>query len=284
MKKIYINLAITLSVVGLMIAAIIYLMQNSLFTVSWFSTNYLNRTMVYQATTLALSLVIIFITALQTKFQSLRLLSIKRIDGEVIPEPWIGISKKNKDSWKTLGRNIAIIISVVTAVAIYFQVYRNGVIQTLTFTSFLLIVLFALINSFVEEVTFRHTFASIVEYHQLNPYISKALSAIIFGGVHYLGTPGKFLASFWRDFSVGSYQKHSRNERILLGLADSFCTGRDHYDGLIPNIKLVKRLSYSLKVSLYRIIYLQTNNKILIILLSHTLSDYTDRKTLRNHC
>lgn len=67
-------------------------------------------------------------------------------------------------------------------------------------------------------------------------------------------------------------------------MADSFCTGRDHYDGLIPNIKLVKRLSYSLKVSLYRIIYLQTNNKILIILLSHTLSDYTDRKTLRNHC
>lgn len=59
MKKIYINLAITLSVVGLMIAAIIYLMQNSLFTVSWFSTNYLNRTMVYQATTLALSLVIV---------------------------------------------------------------------------------------------------------------------------------------------------------------------------------------------------------------------------------
>ncbi|MGI6090393.1 MAG: CPBP family intramembrane glutamic endopeptidase [Saccharofermentanales bacterium] len=191
MKKIYINLVITLSVVGLMIAAILYLMHNSLFTFSLFSTNYLNRTMVYQATTLVLSSVIILITALQTKFQSLRLLSIKRIDGEVIPEPWIGITKKNKDSWKKLGRNIAIIISVVTAVAIYFQVYRNGVIQTLTFTTFLLIVLFALVNSFVEEVTFRHTFASIVEYHQLNPYISKALSAIIFGGVHYFGTPGK---------------------------------------------------------------------------------------------
>jgi hypothetical protein len=191
MKKIYINLAITLSVVGLMIAAILYLMQNSLFTFSLFSTNYLNRTMVYQATTLVLSLVIIFITALQTKFQSLRLLSLKRIDGEVIPEPWIGITKKNKDSWKKLGRNIAIIISVVTAVTIYFQVYRNGVIQTLTFTTFSLIVLFALVNSFVEEVTFRHTFASIIEYHQLNPYISKALSAIIFGGVHYFGTPGK---------------------------------------------------------------------------------------------
>ena len=176
---------------GAMIAAILYLMQNQLFTFSLFSTDYLNRTMVYQATTLVLSLGIILITALQTRFQSLRLLSIKRIDGEVLPEPWIGITKRNRDSWKTLGRNIAIIISVVTAITIYFQVYRNGVIQRLTFTSFLLIVLFALINSFVEEVTFRHSFAAIVEYHQLNPYISKALSAVIFGAVHYLGTPGK---------------------------------------------------------------------------------------------
>jgi hypothetical protein len=191
MKKAYINLMITILVVALMIAAILYLMNNSLFTFNLLSTNYLNKTFVYQATTLGLSLVIVLITALQTRFQSLKLLSIKNIDGEVIPEPWIGITKKNKDSWKTLGRNFTIIISVVTAVAIYFQVYRNGVIQTLTVPIFLLIVLFALVNSFVEEVTFRHTFTSIVEYHNLSPFISKTLSMIIFGGVHYLGTPGK---------------------------------------------------------------------------------------------
>lgn len=191
MKRAYINLMITILVVALMIAAILYLMNNSLFTFNLLSTNYLNKTFVYQATTLGLSLVIVLITALQTRFQSLKLLSIKNIDGEVIPEPWIGITKKNKDSWKTLGRNFTIIISVVTAVAIYFQVYRNGVIQTLTVPIFLLIVLFALVNSFVEEVTFRHTFTSIVEYHNLSPFISKTLSMIIFGGVHYLGTPGK---------------------------------------------------------------------------------------------
>ncbi len=191
MKKAYINLMITILVVALMIAAILYLMNNSLFTFNLLSTNYLNKTFVYQATTLGLSLVIVLITALQTRFQSLKLLSIKNIDGEVIPEPWIGITKKNKDSWKTLGRNFTIIISVVTAVAIYFQVYRNGVIQTLTVPIFLLIVIFALVNSFVEEVTFRHTFTSVVEYHNLSPFISKTLSMIIFGGVHYLGTPGK---------------------------------------------------------------------------------------------
>ncbi|MGI6579631.1 MAG: CPBP family intramembrane glutamic endopeptidase [Saccharofermentanales bacterium] len=191
MKKIYTNFVITILIVGLMIASILYLMKNSLFTFNLFSTNYLNRTTVYQTTTLVLSLVIVLITALQTKFQSIRLLSIKKIDGEVVPEPWIGITKKNKDSWKKLGLNFTIIISIVTAITIYFQIFKNGVIQTFSLTSVLLIILFALNNSFVEEVTFRHTFASIVEYHKLNPYISKALSAIIFGGVHYFGTPGK---------------------------------------------------------------------------------------------
>ncbi len=191
MKKAATHVGITIVVVGLMIASIIYLMSNSLFTVTWFGTNYLNRVFSYQVTTLALSLVIILVIALLTRFQSLRLLSVTRIDGEVLPEPWIGISNKNKDTWKTLGRNMAIVISVVTAIAIYFQVYRNGVVQTLTLGSFLLILVYALTNSFVEEVTFRHTFASIVEYHNLNPYLSKALSALIFGGVHYLGTPGK---------------------------------------------------------------------------------------------
>ena len=191
MKKAAIHVGITIVVVALMIASIIYLMSNSLFSVTRFGTNYLNRVFSYQVTTLALSLVIILVIALLTHFQSLRLLSVTRIDGEVLPEPWIGISNKNKDTWKTLGRNMAIVISVVTAIAIYFQVYRNGVIQTLTLGSFLLILVYALTNSFVEEVTFRHTFASIVEYHNLNPYLSKALSALIFGGVHYLGTPGK---------------------------------------------------------------------------------------------
>ena len=191
MKKAYINLAITTLVVASMTAAIFYLMQNSLFTVSFLGTNYLNKTFVYQATTLALSLVVVLITALLTKFKSIKLLSIKNIDGKVIPEPWIGITKNNKDSWKKGGLNFTIIISIVTAVAIYFQVYRNGVIQTLTLTSFLLIVLFALVNSFVEEVTFRHTFTSIIEYHKLSPFISKTLSLITFGSVHYFGTPGK---------------------------------------------------------------------------------------------
>ncbi len=200
MKKIVANFVITISIVGLMIAAILYFHEKPLFELKWFSTNYLNTVTVYQLTTLVLSLVIVFITALQTEFQSIRLLSIKRIDGVVIPEPWIGITEKNKDTWKKGGLNLTIIISFVTAVTIFFQVFQKGVIQTLTIASILQIILLALINSFVEEVTFRHTFASIVEYHKLNPNISKTLSALIFGTVHYFGVPrgipGVLLAGF----------------------------------------------------------------------------------------
>ncbi len=205
MNKIIRNFIITLITVGLMIFTIFRIKilgdnTTQLFEVSFFNTKYLNDTFVYQITTLVLSFVIILITALQTKLQSLNLLSLKKIDGKVTPEPWIGISKKNKDTWKTLGRNVAIVISIVTAVVVYFQVYQSGVIHNLTLAIFALVVIFALINSFVEEITFRYTFASIAEHHKLNPNISKGFSAAIFGFVHYFGVParipGVILAGF----------------------------------------------------------------------------------------
>lgn len=187
MKK---NLIITLIVVGLMVAAMFTFRGNPPIRIELFGTNYLNMTAGYQLTMLVLSLVAILITGIQTRFQSLKLLSITNIDGVVRPEPWIGITEKNKDTWKKLGLSLTIIVSIVTGVILYFQVYRKGSIQPFTLGNFLLVVILALINSFVEEVAFRHTFASIVEYHKMNPYISQGLSALIFGVAHYFGSPG----------------------------------------------------------------------------------------------
>ncbi|NLM16730.1 MAG: CPBP family intramembrane metalloprotease [Candidatus Riflebacteria bacterium] len=200
MKKVAANLILTLVVVGLMIFAIFYLMENSLFELTALSTYYLNKVASYQITTLILAFLIVLVTAFQTEFKSISLFSLCKIDGDVVPEPWMGLTKNNKDSWKKVGFLFTITISIVTAIIMYFQVLKSGVIQTLTIGVFVLILLFALINSFVEEVTFRHTFASIVEYHNLNPNISKALSAVIFGAVHYFGVPrgvaGVLLAAF----------------------------------------------------------------------------------------
>ena len=172
-----------------MITAIFYLRANPLFSFDLLDSNYLNSQMVYQTSTLVLSLLIVFVVGMLTRFQSVKLLSLTKLDGFVKPEPWIGITKNNKDSWLKVGISFSIIISLVTAVVVYFQVYQTGIVITLSLQSVVLIILFALINSFVEEVTFRHTFASIVEYHKLNPYISQALSAITFGAVHYFGVP-----------------------------------------------------------------------------------------------
>jgi len=187
MKK---NLVITLIVVGLLIPAFFIFRGNPPIKIDWFDTNYLNLTAGYELTMLLLSFAVILITGLQTRFQSLKLLSISKIDGEVRPEPWIGITEKNKDSWKKLGLSMTIIVSIVTGVVLYFQVYSKGLIQPFTVGNFLLVVLLALINSFVEEVVFRHTFASIVEYHEMSPYVSQGLSALIFGIGHYFGSPG----------------------------------------------------------------------------------------------
>ena len=112
MNKIIRNFIITLTLVGLMIFTIfnIKILPNAkpLFKIGFFNSNYLNETFVYQVTTLLLSFVIILITALQTKFQAISLLSITKIDGNINPEPWIGITKNNKDTWKKLGINLAV--------------------------------------------------------------------------------------------------------------------------------------------------------------------------------
>ncbi|HNZ50032.1 MAG TPA: CPBP family intramembrane metalloprotease [Bacilli bacterium] len=192
MKKIIINLSITIALVGLMVAALFTLPVHPVIKVNFLATDYLNKTFAYQISTLVLSFVIILIMGLLTRFQSVKLLALNKIDGEINPEPWIGFFKKEKkDTWKVSGLSLAIIITLVTAIVIYFQVYKNGVIQTFTIGNFLIVVLFALINSFVEEITFRHTFVSIVEYHNLNRYISQGLAALIFGVGHYFGHPGK---------------------------------------------------------------------------------------------
>ena len=201
MKKIIINFTITLIVVGLMVTALFTLPVYPVLKFDFLATGYLNKTLAYQISTLVLSLVIILIMGLLTKFQSVKLLALNKIDGEINPEPWIGFLKKEKkENWKVNGFIITIIITLVTAIVIYFQIYKKGTIQPFTIGNFLIVVLLALINSFVEEITFRHTFASIVEYHNLNRYISQALSALIFGIGHYFGhpsgIPGVLLAGF----------------------------------------------------------------------------------------
>lgn len=149
-----------------------------------------NKQIVYQSSTLLLSflfLAILFVTkkdAFRTYF--------KKGDtaAPIIPEPYVGIKPKEGENWSHIGKNFAVVVSLVTGVVIYFQLFKDSGIGASTILKVLpFSILFALSNSFVEEVITRLgvvlTFKNVLS-DKLIPFISAA----IFGTVHYWGNPG----------------------------------------------------------------------------------------------
>ena len=136
---------------------------------------------------------------------------MKKIDGPVGVEPWIGISAKNKDTWKKLGANFAFIISVVTVIVIFFQVYQGNDFKFVLLPNLLMVFILALSNSFIEESIFRFSFASVIESTGYSRYISQGLSALTFGAVHYFGTPSGILGVLMAAF-IGWFLSKSIHE------------------------------------------------------------------------
>lgn len=116
-------------------------------------------------------------------------LSLKRRDGQIRPEPWIGLKPSATDSWRNVGANLAVVITLVTAVVIYFQVVHGGSIAFDLFPGLLLIFVFSLMNAFSEEIIFRFSFVAVASRWGYSPYIAQGLAAATFGIVHYFGTP-----------------------------------------------------------------------------------------------
>ena len=92
-----------------------------------------------------------------------------------------------------MGINFSIIISVVTALVIYFQLIKGSEISIGNILNILpFSIVFALSNSFVEESITRLgvivVFKDILKERTI-PFVS----ALIFGMVHYWGNPGGFI-------------------------------------------------------------------------------------------
>lgn len=80
----------------------------------------------YQVTALAFAVIVIGIVFGLTGRDGLAYLNLKKLDGTIRPEPWIGIKPKESETWRHLGLNFAVVITLVTAVVIYFQVVHGG--------------------------------------------------------------------------------------------------------------------------------------------------------------
>jgi hypothetical protein len=192
---------IIISLVVVVISPILLLIKkNPILNLQLFKNQEFNAILNYQLTTLVIAGAVIGLVALLTNGSALKLLNLKRLDGEIRPEPWIGINPKQGESWKSLGWNFSVIITVVTAVTIFFQIFKNGNFSVNVFPGLVLVILFALSNSFVEEIIYRFSFVGVGLELKVSPFLIQGLAALTFGLIHYYGTPsgilGVLLATF----------------------------------------------------------------------------------------
>ena len=112
----------------------------------------INKQIIYQSITLLTTIVFLFVLCL-TKRKTFQAYFRKgNLSADILPEPLMGIKPKASENWIHLGRDFSIIISVVTAIVIYFQLMGGNGISIGNILSILpFSIVFALSNSFVEE-------------------------------------------------------------------------------------------------------------------------------------
>ena len=150
----------------------------------------INKQLIYQPITLVMTVCFLFI--LYQSKKEILYTYCKRGDtgAKINPEPYIGINPKEGENWSHIGKNFAFVISLVTAIAIYFQVIKNSNTAFINIlTSLPFAILFALSNSFVEEVITRLGVV-VVFKGILSDTMIPFVSALVFGSVHYFGNPG----------------------------------------------------------------------------------------------
>ena len=153
----------------------------------------INKQILYQSMTLLGTMVFLFALWLTKKNTFKAYFRKGNLSADILPEPFMGIQPKESENWIHLGRNFSIIISVVTAIVIYFQLIGGNGISIGTMGSILpFSIVFALSNSFVEESITRLGVVVVLEdvvKDRTIPFVS----ALLFGSVHYWGNPGGIL-------------------------------------------------------------------------------------------
>ncbi len=149
-----------------------------------------NHQIIYQGITLLIAFAVLLILwgfkrpEFQTHFRK------GNIGAAIGPEPWVGIKPKGNQTWLYFGTSIGIIISVVTAIIIYFQLIHGKEIDLSNIVPILLFsLIFSLTNSFIEETVTRLSVVVVLK-GKLKDRVIPFVSALIFGTVHYWGNPG----------------------------------------------------------------------------------------------
>jgi len=170
---------------------------SKLFTMPIVDNAFIDSKLKHQLFTLAIALFILFITYLFAKKNALIFYKAGTLNAPAGPVRWLGI--KNTDTWKIVGRNFAIIISVVTGIFIYLNVARGQTLESEHVRFLPFILLFSMMNAFNEEAITRLSLVTALHGRVPNTVIYLA-SALLFGIPHYFGVPGGIVGAIMSAF------------------------------------------------------------------------------------
>lgn len=164
-----------------------------------------NKHLLYQPITVLLTLLLLAVLYWVKPVTLRRYLRLGQLTAAIRPEPWLGIRPKadehsSDEHWGHLGRNFAVIITLVTAGVIYLQLFRHATVSVAQLVTVLpLVLVFAMSNAFVEEVITRLGVIVALKDRLADGHIA-VVSGLLFGSVHYWGNPkgifGVLLAGF----------------------------------------------------------------------------------------
>ncbi|MFC2008528.1 CPBP family intramembrane glutamic endopeptidase [Chloroflexota bacterium] len=159
----------------------------------------LGSSLSYQVMTLGLAVVFVLGVRLFKPKNYRRFARRGEIGAEFRSMPQIGLTSGPGETWLQVGRNMAVIIAIVTVVVVWLQSGRSVHLASGWPVLLLWALLFALMNSFTEEAIFRFGVVGFLHGALPNGVIF-LLSGILFGVAHYHGMPagvgGVFLAGF----------------------------------------------------------------------------------------
>lgn len=119
-----------------------------------------------------------------------RFLALGEMNAPAGAAAWLGV--RAGEPWNLVGRNFAIILTVATAAAVYFQIVSTASLQLSlvgVVVAVLIAIPFAASNAAIEEAIFRLAPVEALD-GILKPGHIAILSGALFGGVHYFGIPG----------------------------------------------------------------------------------------------
>ncbi len=100
---------------------------------------------------------------------------------------WFGIAQG--DSWLKTGLSLSLVITLVTGLFLFFQIKGAQVDWEILQTVIPWVILFAITNSFAEEMIFRVGLLAPLS-GKVNPNTLFLISAMLFGLAHFRGIPG----------------------------------------------------------------------------------------------